>query len=76
MSLRTCTACCRRLPLGAFPSAGKRGTEPTCFMCTNDARRLRTPLPAIKRDPELIRLSNVTNLWFGPVRREPMRSIA
>lgn len=76
MSRKTCTGCCRRLPLESFPNAGKRGKEPTCFMCTNDARRLRTPLPAIKRDPELIRLSNVTNLWFGPVRREPMRSIA
>lgn len=45
-------------------------------MCTNDARRLRTPLPALKPDPELIRLPNVTNLWFGPVRREPLRSTA
>ncbi|WP_141057039.1 hypothetical protein [Stenotrophomonas rhizophila] len=73
---KACTGCHRPLPIEAFPSAGRRGKEPTCAMCTNDARRLRTPLPALKPDPELIRLSNVTNLWFGPVRREPMRSIA
>lgn len=76
MSRKTCTGCCRCLPLESFPNAGKRGKEPTCFMCTNDARRLLMPLPAIKRDPELIHLSNITNLWFGPVRREPLRNIA
>jgi len=73
---KACTGCRRLLPAETFPGAGRRGKEPTCAMCTNDARRLRTPLPALKPDPELIRLSNVTNLWFGPVRREPLRSIA
>lgn len=73
---KACTGCHRLLPADTFPSAGRRGKEPTCAICTNDARRLRTPLPALKPDPELIRLSNVTNLWFGPVRREPLRSIA
>lgn len=76
MSCKRCTACCRRLPLGAFPSAGKRGTEPTCFMCTNDARRLRTPLPVIKRDPVQVQINNTFNLWHGPVSRVLLRSHA
>ena len=76
MSCKTCTGCCRRLPLESFPNAGKRGKEPTCFMCTNDARRLRTPLPAIKRDPALIRINNTFNLWHGPVSRTPLRIAA
>lgn len=76
MSRKTCTGCCRRLPVESFPNAGKRGKEPTCFMCTNDARRLRTPLPAIKRDPALIRINNTFNLWHGPVSRTPLRIAA
>ncbi len=76
MSRKTCTGCCRRLPLESFPNAGKRGKEPTCFMCTNDARRLRTPLPVIKRDPDLIRINNTFNLWHGPVSRTPLRIAA
>jgi len=76
MSCKRCTACCRRLPLGAFPSAGKRGTEPTCAMCTNDARRLRTPLPVIKRDPLQVQINNTFNLWHGPVSRVLLRSHA
>lgn len=76
MSRKTCTGCCRCLPLESFPNAGKRGKEPTCFMCTNDARRLRTPLPAIKRDPALIRINNTFNLWHGPVSRTPLRIAA
>ncbi|WP_102789480.1 hypothetical protein [Stenotrophomonas bentonitica] len=76
MSRKTCTGCSRCLPLESFPNAGKRGKEPTCFMCTNDARRLRTPLPAIKRDPALIRINNTFNLWHGPVSRTPLRIAA
>lgn len=75
-SSKTCTCCRRNLLLGQFASEGKRGHGSTCIPCASDARRLRSPLPALKPDPELIRLSNVTNLWFGPVRREPLRSIA
>lgn len=76
MSRTSCSACCRWLPPESFQRAGKKGRDRTCIPCRNDQRRLRAPLPAIQPDPELIRLSNVTNLWFGPVRREPMRSIA
>jgi len=76
MDTKRCTGCSRCLPLESFPNAGKRGKEPTCFMCTNDARRLRTPLPAIKRDPALIRINNTFNLWHGPVSRTPLRIAA
>lgn len=76
MSRKRCTGCCRCLPLESFSNAGKRGKEPTCFMCTNDARRLRTPLPAIKRDPALIQINNTFNLWHGPVSRTPLRIAA
>lgn len=76
MDTKRCTGCCRRLPLDSFPNAGKRGKEPTCFMCTNDARRLRTPLPAIKRDPVQVQINNTFNLWHGPVSRVLLRSHA
>lgn len=76
MSRKTCTGCCRCLPLESFPNAGKRGKEPTCFICTNDARRLRTPLPAIKRDPVQVQINNTFNLWHGPVSRVLLRSHA
>lgn len=75
-SSKTCTSCRRNLLLGQFASEGKRGPGSTCIPCASDARRLRSPLEPIKPDPVQVRLSNVTNLWFGPVRREPMRSIA
>lgn len=71
MSRKTCTGCCRCLPLESFPNAGKRGKEPTCFMCTNDARRLRTPLPAIKRDPLQVQINNLACIWFGPTAPNP-----
>lgn len=76
MCTKTCTKCHRTLPLDAFPRAGKRGLEPACTLCNNDARRLRTPLPAIKPDPVQVQMNNLVNLWFGPVRREPFRSHA
>jgi len=76
MDAKTCTGCHRRLPLDAFPRAGKRGHEPTCAMCTNDARRLRTPLPALKPDPVQVRINNTFNLWHGPVSRVPLRTAA
>lgn len=74
--MKTCTKCDRRLPLTAFPSAGKRGTEPACTPCQNDARRLRAPLPPIERNPLQVRLNNTFNLWHGPVRRVLLRSHA
>ncbi|MEG0181983.1 MAG: hypothetical protein RR704_00805 [Stenotrophomonas sp.] len=73
---KACTGCCRRLPIETFPSAGRRGKEPTCAMCTNDARRLRTPLPALKPDPVQVRINNTFNLWHGPVSRVLLRSHA
>jgi hypothetical protein len=76
MDTKRCTGCCRRLPIEAFPSAGRRGKEPTCAMCTNDARRLRTPLPALKPDPVQVRINNTFNLWHGPVSRVLLRSHA
>ncbi|HHA2912872.1 TPA: hypothetical protein ACOD97_000211 [Stenotrophomonas maltophilia] len=74
--MKTCTKCHRYLPLIAFPRAGKRGHEPACTPCQNDDRRLRAPLPPIVRNPLQVRINNVVQLWHGPVRREPMRSIA
>lgn len=76
MDTKTCTGCHRCLPLDSFPRAGKRGYEPTCAMCTNDARRLRTPLPALKPDPVQVRINNTFNLWHGPVSRVPLRTAA
>jgi hypothetical protein len=76
MDAKTCTWCHRCLPLDSFPRAGKRGHEPTCAMCTNDARRLRTPLPALTPDPVQVRINNTFNLWHGPVSRVPLRIAA
>lgn len=73
---KPCTGCCRRLPVDTYPNAGRRGKEPTCTQCTNDTRRLRTPLPAIPRDPVQIQINNTFNLWHGPVRRVLLRSHA
>lgn len=73
--MKTCTRCSCRLPLRFFPEVkGKR--QARCSVCLNSDRRLRDPLPAVKRDPREVHILNVTNLWFGPVSREPMRSIA
>lgn len=72
---KACTNCFASLPLRFFPLvSGQR--QARCSPCLNTARRLRDPLPPVSRDPQEIRILNVTNLWFGPVRREPMRSIA
>lgn len=72
---KTCTLCRARLPARFFQVvSGKRSAR--CSPCLNTARRLRDPLPPVSRDPQEIRTNNVTNLWFGPVRREPLRSIA
>lgn len=76
MECRTCTKCCRTLPLDSFQRAGSRGREPACTLCNNDARRLRTPLPAMKPDPVQVRLNNTFNLWHGPVSRVPLRIAA
>jgi len=76
MSTKTCTGCHRCLPMDSFPRAGKRGHEPTCAMCTNDARRLRSPLPELPSDPVQVRINNTFNLWHGPVSRAPLRIAA
>ncbi len=76
MERRPCTKCARTLPLDSFQRAGSRGREPACIVCTNDARRLRTPLPEIPRDPVQVRINNTFNLWHGPVSRVLLRSHA
>lgn len=73
--MKTCTKCAAQLPERFFPLVnGKR--QAACAPCSNSARRLRDPLPALRRDPDEIKILNANNLWFGPVRREPMRNIA
>lgn len=75
--MKTCTRCLCRLPLRKFQiRRGGLDRQAVCSLCLNSDRRLRDPLPAVKRDPREVHILNVTNLWFGPVRREPMRSIA
>lgn len=76
MTRKTCSSCQRRLPVERFPLAGKQGRAGTCGPCTNDARRLRSPLPDLPRDPVQIHLNNLINLWHGPVRRVLLRSHA
>lgn len=72
---KTCTNCFASLPLRFFPLVcGKR--QARCSPCLNTDRRLRDPLPPVSRDAQEIRINNLTQLWFGPVRREPLRSIA
>lgn len=73
---KACNCCCRRLPIERFPLAGKQGRTRICGPCTNDARRLRTPLPEIHPDPEQVRINNTFNLWHGPVSRVLLRSHA
>jgi len=72
---RSCTRCAAVLPLRKFPLVNGK-PQARCSPCANSDRRLRDPLPAVKRDPREVHILNITNLWFGPVRREPMRSIA
>lgn len=76
MATKSCTSCDRRLPLAQFASEGKRGPGSTCIPCATDARRLRSPLPELPRDPVQIRLNNTFNLWHGPVSRVLLRSHA
>lgn len=73
--MKTCPKCSCRLPLRKFPQVNGK-PQAQCSPCLNTARRLRDPLAPIRRDPVEIAILNVTQLWFGPVRREPMRSIA
>lgn len=73
---KACNCCCRRLPVEGFPRAGQHGRAGTCSPCANDARRLRTPLPALKPDPLQVRINNTFNLWHGPVSRVLLRSHA
>lgn len=73
--MKTCTKCSARLPLRFFPLVnGNR--QAACSCCLNAERRLRDPLPALRRNPLQVRINNVVELWHGPVRREPLRSIA
>lgn len=72
---RSCTRCAAVLPLRKFPLVNGK-PQARCSPCANSDRRLRDPLPAVKRDPDEIKILNANNLWFGPVSREPMRSIA
>lgn len=73
--MKTCTKCAARLPLKAFPLVkGKR--QAACSWCLNTERRLCDPLKPLRADPLQVRINNVVQLWHGPVRREPMRSIA
>lgn len=67
-SSKTCTSCQRRLQVERFPLAGKQGRTGTCGPCTNDARRLRSPLPELPRDPVQVRLNNAAALWFHPAQ--------
>lgn len=67
-SSKTCTCCRRNLLLGQFASEGKRGHGSTCIPCSSDARRLRSPLPALKPDPVQVHLNNTASLWFYPAQ--------
>lgn len=73
--MKTCQKCSCRLPLRKFPLVNGK-PQAQCSPCLNTARRLRDPLPELGRDAREVRINNLTQLWFGPVRREPMRSIA
>jgi len=75
--MKTCTKCHCSLPLRKFQARrGSGDLQAVCTPCLSAERRLRDPLPALRRDPDEIKILNANNLWFGPVRREPMRSIA
>ncbi|HEL2957029.1 TPA: hypothetical protein UL931_000224 [Stenotrophomonas maltophilia] len=76
MDCRTCTKCCRSLPWDQLTRAGKRGVEPDYVLCHNDQRRLRAPLPPVRRDLQQVRLNNTFNLWHGPVSRVLLRNAA
>ncbi len=71
---RTCSSCCRRLPADQFPPAERRRS--TCRLCEADEQRVRSRLAPLRVDPQQVRLNNRFNLWFGPVRREPLRNAA
>ncbi len=73
--MKTCTKCAARLPLRFFPMVNGKVTA-DCAPCRNTDRRLRDPLKPLRADPLQVRINNVVQLWHGPVRREPMRSIA
>lgn len=73
--MKTCTKCAARLPLRFFPLINGKPTA-ACAPCRNTERRLCDPLKPLQRDPLQVRINNVVQLWHGPVRREPMRSIA
>ncbi|WP_223482338.1 hypothetical protein [Stenotrophomonas sp. OVS01A] len=73
--MKTCTKCAARLPLRFFPLVNGKATA-DCAPCRNTDRRLRDPLKPLRADPLQVQINNVVQLWHGPVRREPMRSIA
>lgn len=74
MNRRTCSCCKRSLPAEAFPPPQRRRTE--CLLCEADIQRARARLAPVRVDPQQVRLNNHFNLWFGPVRREPLRNAA
>lgn len=74
MEHRTCSSCCRRLPVGQFPPAERRRS--TCRVCEADIQRARAHLAPVRVDPQQVRLNNLACLWFGPVRRDQLRHAA
>lgn len=72
---RPCTRCCAVLPLRKFPLVNGK-PQARCSPCANSDRRLRDPLPAVKRDPREVHISNTFNLWHHPVGPVLLRSIA
>lgn len=75
--MKTCTRCLCRLPLRKFQiRRGGLDRQAVCTPCLNSDRRLRDPLPAVKRDPREVHISNTFNLWHGPVSRVLLRSQA
>lgn len=75
--MKTCTKCHCRLPLRKFQSRrGSGDLQAVCTPCLSAERRLRDPLPAVKRDPREVHISNTFNLWHGPVSRVLLRSHA
>jgi len=71
--VKTCTSCCRRLPLARFQSAGNGKHKPTCLTCIKDQRRLRSPLAPIREDPVQVHINNAVHLWHGPVTRTALK---
>lgn len=75
MERRTCSSCCRRLPVDQFPPAERR--RATCRVCEADIQRIRARLAPVRVDPAQVRLNNATEIWHGWVDRgTPLRYAA